>query len=461
MTQTPDPLAHLEDGELIAEGGTGAVLVCWDGRLQRNVAKKVLHAELADDDFERDRFVREARRTAKLSHPYIVPVHDLSGDGPRPAFTMKRVEGKTLWDLLPENHFGLTRSLLGELLDVFLKVCDAIAYAHSLGVVHCDLKPDNVVVGGFGQVYVMDWGAALADDDEREAGLIAGTPSYMAPEQAAGQAERIDARTDVFGLGAMLYEIVTLRPPYDAEGKTTQILAQARSGEVAPPDEVAPRVPAALSRIAMRALAEEQGARYETVAELADDVRHFLTSAWGFPTRSVAEGELIIREGDEGDAAYILVDGEVEVFKSDEPDDAERLRLGPGEVFGETALLTGEPRNANVRAATDARVVVITEGELSSSLARDSWVGGLVFSLAHRFRDLDARAAELRRERDAARVVAGAALRLARAGGELELAQTVDALAAELRVAVERVRAALDAAEALDVDDAGDRLRAS
>jgi serine/threonine-protein kinase len=461
MSEPTDPLRHLEQRDLIAEGGTGGVYVCWDGRLERRVAKKILHDDLADDDFERERFVREARLTATLSHPYVIPVHDLAAANERPAFSMKCVEGQTLWDRLPSSRDELTRPVLGELLDVFLKVCDAVAYAHSLGVVHCDIKPDNIVVGDYGQVYLMDWGAAITAEDVREDGLIAGTPSYMAPEQASGDVARIDARTDVFGLGALLYEIITLQPPYDAELKTTQLLAKARSGEVSPPEEISPRVPAALARIAMRALSEDPAGRYESVAQLAKDIRQFLTSAWGFPTRLVAEGELIIREGEAGDAAYIVASGSVEVFKNDDGADAKPLCLGPGEVFGETALLTGEPRNANVRAASDAKVVVIAASELRESLARDSWFGGLVFTLARRFRDLDERAAELRRERDDARLVRDAVVRIAQSAGEAELGATVASLAARHQVDENRVRAAIERAEELFIDDGADRLRFS
>jgi tetratricopeptide (TPR) repeat protein len=250
----PDLVGHALF-ERIGVGGMGEVYRCGDA-LQRDLAIKVLLAELQSNaDFE-ERFLREARLTGSLQHPCIVPVHQLGrlADG-RPCYTMKLVRGRTLADLLREEPAGPER--LPRLLAVVEKVCQAMAFAHSKGVIHRDLKPSNVMVGEFGEVQVMDWGLAkelsraepaappveLTEDVETlarvgetaglsRAGAALGTPSYMPPEQAAGDWDIVDERADVFSLGAMLCEALTGRPPYHGANRD-DLLRRARRGDLA------------------------------------------------------------------------------------------------------------------------------------------------------------------------------------------------------------------------------------
>ncbi len=211
----------------IAHGGMGAVLRGRDHHLGRDLAIKVLLDRHRDrPDLER-RFLAEARVGARLQHPGVVPVYELGRAGDhRPFFTMKLVEGQTLAALLAARPSP--GSDLARFLGIFEQVCQALAYAHSLGVLHRDLKPANVMVGAFGEVQVMDWGLAkvlpLPETDapadavfpggESQAGTVVGTPAYMAPELARGEAASADERADVFGLGAILCEILTGQPPY-------------------------------------------------------------------------------------------------------------------------------------------------------------------------------------------------------------------------------------------------------
>jgi serine/threonine-protein kinase len=247
------------DYELLARmgrGGMGEVFRGKDPALGRDLAVKVLQPKLCGDPDAEDRFLQEARITGALQHPNIVPVHNLGRlpDG-RLYFTMKLVRGRTLADMLAE---GVGAGRLPGLLAVFEKVCQAAAFAHSRGVIHRDLKPANIMVGAFGEVQVMDWGLAKAlrrDDgagtahgecggegdtvrrilfarspvDNQGTGVV-GTPSYMAPEQARGAGDAVDERADVFGLGAILCEVLTGRPPYSG-GSLDAILRQAASGE--------------------------------------------------------------------------------------------------------------------------------------------------------------------------------------------------------------------------------------
>jgi serine/threonine-protein kinase len=217
-------------GGEVAHGGVGAVLRAHDLELDRPLAVKVLLPGHQGQPEQTGRFLAEGRVTAQLQHPGIPPVHDVGTlpDG-RLFFAMKLIEGCTLAQLLrvrPGPSHDLSR-----FLRYFEAVCQTVAYAHSRGVIHRDLKPSNVMLGAFGEVYVMDWGLARslasrgpsgvgrADDagspaDETVMGSVLGTPAYMAPEQARGEVERIDQRTDVFGLGAILCEILTGLPPY-------------------------------------------------------------------------------------------------------------------------------------------------------------------------------------------------------------------------------------------------------
>src|SRR5882762_3951543 len=203
--------------EHVARGGMGTIYAALDETLHRRVALKILDVPIAHGDFAR-RLNREARVLARLEHPGIVPVHDVGtlSDG-RVFYTMKFVEGQRL-----DKHIEAVTSL-PDRLRLFLRICDAVAFAHARGVLHRDLKPANVMVGSFGEVLVMDWGLAKIlressgpeetvfvspqkkpSSEEETHGTVMGTPGYMSPEQERGETEKIDARSDVFSLGALL-----------------------------------------------------------------------------------------------------------------------------------------------------------------------------------------------------------------------------------------------------------------
>jgi serine/threonine-protein kinase len=232
----------------IGRGGMGVVLRGRDRALDRELAVKVLLERFRDRPDLVRRFVEEARITGRLQHPFIVPVHELGAlpDG-RPYFAMKLIQGRTLADLLAERP--APDHDRPRFLKVFEQVCQTIAYAHSHGVIHRDLKPSNVMVGAFGEVQVMDWGLAkiLAPDEPRPsgsgagrsltvaarpgdtlAGSVLGTLPFMPPEQACGDVARIDRRSDVFGLGAILCQVLTGRPPYT--GEPAEVRDKARVG---------------------------------------------------------------------------------------------------------------------------------------------------------------------------------------------------------------------------------------
>lgn len=275
-------------------GGMGEVRLCEDIRIGRTVALKVIRDEHGDDSGIRRRFEREARVQAQLEHPAIVPVYDIGvGRDGQTYFTMKRVRGLTLAEALSGLADGnpdmVAKYSRHRLLTTFQNVCNAIAFAHSRGVVHRDLKPANVMLGEFGEVNVLDWGiakwidesespgesAASPAEGETRAGTIVGTPGYMAPEQAMGRA--VDGRADIYALGAILFELLTLEPLH-AGSNAQALLASTLEGTPADADGRAPnaQVPPELNAICERATRFDPEDRFANARELAGAIERFL-----------------------------------------------------------------------------------------------------------------------------------------------------------------------------------------
>src|SRR6185295_18519017 len=234
VTEMRKPASErLEDQGLVASGGMGAVHLVVDRAIGRKMAMKTMHAMLREDDRMLRLFLREARTTGLLDHPNIVPVYDVGEREGALYFTMKLVSGRTLRDIIRAEPNGVTDpNLLFNLLDVIVKMCDALAFAHSRGVVHCDIKPANVMIGDFGEVYLMDWGIARVRGSQPE------KSSYMSPEQAEGNRVLLDSKSDVFSVGAVLYDILCGRPPYKTNSYE-ETLGLAREAKYEPPSVVA------------------------------------------------------------------------------------------------------------------------------------------------------------------------------------------------------------------------------
>ena len=306
-------------GQVVAQGGMGAILNAQDQTIRRGVAMKVMLQSGGSEDVLR--FVEEAQITGQLEHPNIVPVYELGVDEQdQPFYTMKFVRGISLRKVLELLAQGVPETVqkypLGVLLTIFQKVCDGLAFAHAKGVIHRDLKPENIMLGEYGEALVMDGGLAkvlgaqsrtgAAVHSARQenpanatlAGSVMGTPQYMAPEQAEGRIDELDARTDIYALGAILYQILTLQPPF-ALADIDTLLAAVRAGKTIPPVERvgAKRlphlpdgaVPRSLAAVAMKALALQPAARYASVQDLQADIAAFQT---GFATTAEQAGAL-------------------------------------------------------------------------------------------------------------------------------------------------------------------------
>ena len=229
--------------------------------------------------------------------------------------------------------------------------------------------------------------------ETRDEGAIVGTFQYMAPEQAWGKTDDVDVRTDVFALGAVLFHVLTGRAPYPA-GSGQQAVDAARRGAVPHPTEVAPEAVSlspALCTIAMKALAASRDDRYQTVDELKRDVQRALRGGLSLATRSFPAGTTILRQGDPPDAAYIITRGRCEAFKTVGAERKALREMGPGDVFGEMALLSSRPRSANVVALEDLTAIVVTKEALAREVHAESSILPLLRTLVDRFRELEER----------------------------------------------------------------------
>jgi serine/threonine protein kinase/tetratricopeptide (TPR) repeat protein len=299
-----------------ARGGLGEVFVAEDTELHREVALKEIRAEHADNRDSRGRFVLEAEITGGLEHPGIVPVYGLGSyeDG-RPFYAMRFIQGDNLKEAIERFHKAeiaqrdpTERNIaFRELLGRFVGVCNAVAFAHSRGILHRDLKPGNVMLGKYGETLVVDWGLAKpvglagalpgtgevtlrpssADSDLAVTcmGTVVGTPAFMSPEQAAGRLDQLGPASDVYSLGATLYAVLTGRAPF--QGDAGAILGHVQRGDFAPPRQIKADVPAALEAVCRKAMALRPEERYRTALALAEDIEHWLAdepvSAWPEP----------------------------------------------------------------------------------------------------------------------------------------------------------------------------------
>ena len=299
------------------KGGLGVIFQARDEEIDRVVALKQIKPQWADDVESRVRFTLEAKITGRLEHPGIVPIYALGADQTgRPYYAMRLIRGESLLQVITRFHRTMAsvkvdkaqrHVQLRKLLARFIDVCDALEYAHSHGIIHRDVKPANVMLGKFGETLVVDWGLAKviganeeasptshmqwtpltdADSTSTRLGIAVGTPAYMSPEQAAGRLEDIGPASDVYSLGATLYQLLTGATPHGEEKDLGVVLATIGGGDIIPVEERAPWLPRPLGAICRKAMAPHRDKRYLSARALADDVDRWLADE---PVRAYKE----------------------------------------------------------------------------------------------------------------------------------------------------------------------------
>lgn len=267
---------------VLGKGGTSRVFAAFDHDLERELAVKVVPRQ---NTGVRDQLAREARITARLSHPNIPPIFDVGTVGNDYFLALPLIRGRSLRFRIRQALKGREHSALPaqELVQVLLKVCDALSYAHARGIIHKDIKPDNIMVGEYGEVMVVDWGSAAVEGEPPDPNVAVGTPAYMAPEQAMGR--RLDLRADVFALGATLFHALLLRKPLRGSD-LPETIERRMAGDYDPPttDELVGR-PRTLVAVAQRAMSFNPNERYQTVGAFADALRAYVAGGdnWSEP----------------------------------------------------------------------------------------------------------------------------------------------------------------------------------
>ena len=295
-----DDLRDFGTLKLIGLGGMGMVFQAQDMSLQRKVALKILRTDFRNRSASVKKFIREARITARIDHPNIVPVHRMGvSEHVGVYFTMKRIHGENLREIFDKISAGNQQSIqhytLRRMLDIFISACNGVAAAHAHGILHCDLKPGNIMIGRFGEILVLDWGVArekvpqgpMREGEKyfsEEDSIVEGTPVFMAPELLCKEVDYPDEQTDVYGLGAILYTILTGgRLPFDISEGSDAVIRKVVSGDIIPIRHNLPKggtFHSELAAICAKAMARNRLERYNSVEALREDIYHYLD---GFP----------------------------------------------------------------------------------------------------------------------------------------------------------------------------------
>jgi eukaryotic-like serine/threonine-protein kinase len=396
----------------LGEGGIAKVSGHFDTRLNRVVALKELKDEsCANPDLVRS-FITEMQLISFLDHPGVVPVYDsFAGDNEKLCYTMKLFEGDRLTKIieLMQKTPADTSGRVARCIEVFAKIGETLAYAHMRGVLHLDLKPDNILIGRFGEVAIMDWGSACLYDQTpyrnylvkfgvvadnvslgaERAGIVLGTPRYMSPEQINRPRTELLPSSDIFSAGIVLYEMIAGRHPFPAT-ELREVLDQVRSFMPPPLHEKNPDVPRRLSQICSRMIEKDRTVRYQTFQEVLTDLAALRNSGQAFATRTFEPGAVICREGETGDFAFIILSGSVSITKRVDNKETELAVLGRDAIVGELAVFTNQTRTATATSREPTTIRILRQEDVQSELDKLSpWVEQMIAALSRRFIDVN------------------------------------------------------------------------
>ncbi len=300
---------------------------------------------------------------------------------------------------------------------MFTRLCETLAFVHDKGVVHLDLKPENIILGQYGEVKIMDWGNAYLYDprfyedyvrkfqkEASEANIelevrdgILGTPLYMSPEQTLSR-NGLGPASDIFSLGVVIYELLTGQRPFAAP-TVDEIVEQVRTLIPPPVHELNPDIPMQLSHIVGRMMQKAPGDRHQSAHEVLHDLQTAQTSGQAFPLWEIPAGQVIFREGDPGDFTIRIKSGRIEISKENQGSKKVLAELGPGDVLGELAVFSDLPRTATATALEDTAVYLMRSAEVNAELDKLSpWVSQIIHALSNRFDLLNQRVMKLENE---------------------------------------------------------------
>lgn len=401
----------------VGEGGLAKVISYFDGCLNRVVATKELREEnLSDPDFL-NAFITEARMISYLDHPGVVTIYDTYlNESQQLCYSMQLVEGQTLSDFLAYNVQPevVNENYLFDVLNIFTKLCETLAFVHDKGAIHLDLKPENIMLGEYGEVMIMDWGNAhlydsslyedyvrkhLPSDSNADIRLdsgeaIVGSPLYMSPEQTLSR-EELGPASDIFSIGVVVYELLTGQRPFAAE-VVTDIIEKVRTFVPPPVHELNPDIPLRLSHIIQKMMQKAPADRYQSAHELLNEIQAAQTSGQAFPEWEIAAGHLIFQEGDPGDFTIRIKSGRVEISKDDQGSKKVLAELGPGDVIGELSVFSNIPRTATATTMEDTVVYLMRSAEVNAEMEKLSpWVSQMINALSSRFDVLNQKVMEL------------------------------------------------------------------
>ncbi|MBF0431151.1 MAG: protein kinase [Fibrobacteria bacterium] len=391
----------------LGAGGMAKVKSIFDTSLNRQIAGKELRKKNVNNELLVKTFINEAKLISYLDHPGVASIFDtfLNEEG-IPCYTMKLVEGQTLDDLLKDPQTGKRRALpVATSLDIFVKICETLAYAHHKGVIHLDLKPANIMIGNYGEVVVMDWGSARLYDvkpyqeyigkkagnqdvpvlESENKNFILGTFQYMSPEHFIKKREELTPASDIFSAGIILYRMLTGLHPFPAKNfeDAKNIILKKHPPMV---HKLRSDVQRMLSMICAKMMKKNIPNRFRDGGEVLAIMKKFMDSGQTFFSRSYKAGEVIFREGDVGDFAFIIESGRVEILKLHEGKHKALAILEKNQIVGELAIFSQCSRTASARALEETTIRILGRAEVEKELDKISpWVGRMISTLSSRF----------------------------------------------------------------------------
>jgi len=396
----------------IGKGGLAHVSCAFDRNLNRIVALKQLKKEHKENPVFIDLFLNEAKLLSYLSHPGIIAVYDRFTDkADNLYYSMKIIDGDSLKDYIDKSvdeNFSKTFSL-SKMINILTSLCETMAYVHDRGVVHLDLKPSNIMIGEYGEVMIVDWGAALLYDHKPykdnlekyfdevylstfykdEEYVSMGSPLYVSPEQTDMPRRLLRPTSDIFSMGTILYQMATGKLPFTGDSNK-EIFEQIRSHDPESLPVLNPEIPPRLSEICLKMLQKKRHLRYADFHEVLKDLHDFQSSVQSRPIHTYETDEIIFKEGDTGDYAFIILSGQVEISRSVDNKSTVLNTVDKGDIVGELALFTKETRTATVKALEPTTVRIMREEDVDAELDKlNPMVEKMITSLADRFIHLE------------------------------------------------------------------------